>query len=566
MDQTLRPVRHIPVAKPDLSGNEETYVVDAIRSSWISSSGKYLDQFERQFAADCDSKQALGVCNGTVALHLTLMALDVRPGDEVLIPSLTYIATANACRYVGAEPVFVDVDEATWCIDPTKLEAAITRKTRGIIAVHLYGHPSDMDAINHVAAIHGLWVIEDAAEAHFAKYKGRVVGSLARCATFSFYGNKIITSGEGGAVTVSDPQLELRMRTLRGQGVDPSRRYFFPVTGYNFRMTNIAAALLCAQLERKDTIVGKRRQIYSWYRERLSGMDGISFQPVADWADITPWLMSILIEDDFGMSRDDVAIRLLAFGIETRPFFLPLHRLPPFRQQSQMRGEILPLTDSLANKGINLPTFSGMNEQDVDYICNAFWDIRTERLSNRHTSSKRTCFSDISNESSKQNCEQAPFIIHSKQTAGLSIVPLRPEHVESLVVFLQDLEKNGDVENFSPHGFDRESVANLSVENVDLYYVVVLDSEIVAYGMLRGWKEGYARPSLGLAVAIAHRNKGLGRMFIAFLHSVASARGSKQIRLTVSNSNPRAKKLYESVGYRFQPYTGDRQEGVMDLS
>ena len=366
----------LAVAQPDLSGNEEKYVVDAIRSSWISSTGKYLDRFEREFADACAAEAALGVSNGTVALHLALLALDVRPGDEVLVPSLTYIATANAVRYVGAEPVFVDVDPATWCIDPAKLEAAITRRTRGIIAVHLYGHPADMDAINHLAAVHGLWVVEDAAEAHFATYKGRVVGSLARCATFSFYGNKILTSGEGGAVTVSDPQLELRMRTLRGQGVDPSRRYYFPVTGYNFRMTNIAGAILCGQLERKDEIVTKRRQIYAWYRELLESVPGIGFQPIADWAEITPWLMCLLIEPEFGKTRDEVAEGLRAVGIDSRPFFIPLHTLPPFRQESQARGEQLPITERLAHAGINLPTFPGMSRGDVERVCNAVRRLR----------------------------------------------------------------------------------------------------------------------------------------------------------------------------------------------
>lgn len=362
-------MERIPVAYPDLSGNEEKYVVDAVRSSWISSTGAYLKRFEEEFAKLSSSKTALALCNGTVALHLALMGLDVRPGDEVLVPSLTYIATANACRYVGAEPVFVDVDPETWCIDPKKLEAAITRRTRGIIAVHLYGHPADMDAINHTAAVHGLWVVEDAAEAHFATYKGRVVGSLGRCATFSFFGNKILTCGEGGAVTMNDPQLALRMRTLRGQGVDPDRRYYFPVTGYNFRMTNVAAAILCAQLERREDIVRRRRQVYQWYRHMLAGTRGIGFQPIAPWAEITPWLMCLLIEDNFGPSRDEVMEALAAEGIETRPFFIPLHTLPPFRQESRARGESLPFTETFARQGINLPTYPTLTEAQVRHIC-----------------------------------------------------------------------------------------------------------------------------------------------------------------------------------------------------
>ncbi len=197
----------IPVARPDLSGNEERYVVEAIRSSWISSTGSFVTRFEREYAESCGTRAAIGVCNGTIALHLALLGLGVRPGDEVLVPSLTFIATANAVRYVGAEPVFVDVDPDTWCIDPERLEQAVTSRTKGIIAVHLYGHPADMDAINRVAGIHGLWVVEDAAEAHLAKYKGRPTGGLAPSGTFSFYG-KHSTSGEGGAVTaVYDPVL-----------------------------------------------------------------------------------------------------------------------------------------------------------------------------------------------------------------------------------------------------------------------------------------------------------------------------------------------------------------------
>ena len=208
--------------------------------------------------------------NGTVALHLALLAMGVGPGDEVLIPSLTYIASANAVRYVGAEPVFVDVDPKTWCINPNLLESNISPRSKGIIAVHLYGHPADMDAINQIAKRHGLWVVEDAAEAHLAQYKGRPTGSLAAIATFSFYGNKIFTSGEGGALTLDDPDLEERIRILRGQGVDPKRRYYFPIIGYNYRLTNVACAMLCGQLERRVNILERREWIYQQYLEAIS--------------------------------------------------------------------------------------------------------------------------------------------------------------------------------------------------------------------------------------------------------------------------------------------------------
>jgi perosamine synthetase len=359
----------IPVASPDLSGNEEKFVVEAIRSTWISSTGKFVDQFEKEFAKLCGTNAAITVCNGTVALHLALLALDVRAGDEVLVPSLTYIATANAVRYVGAEPVFVDVDPDTWCINPILLEASITRRTKGIIVVHLYGHPANMDAINQIAAIHGLWVVEDAAEAHLAKYRGRKVGGLGRIATFSFYGNKIFTCGEGGALTVNDPQLELRIRTLRGQGMDPKRTYYFPVTGYNFRLTNVACALLCAQIERRDEIIERRNHIFKVYREMLKDIPGIGFQPCASWAKAAPWLFCITVNTkEYGRSRDEVMAMLAEKGVETRPFFRPLHNLPPFREKSRQRGEYLPVTDSLGSQGINLPTFTELTVNQIEYI------------------------------------------------------------------------------------------------------------------------------------------------------------------------------------------------------
>lgn len=365
------PMSKIPVASPDLSGNEERYVVEAIRSSWISSTGPYIGRFESDFANLCGTRSTVAVCNGTVALHLALLALDVRPGDEILVPSLTYVATANACRYVGAEPVFVDVDPKTWCIDPKKLEAAITRRTRGIIAVHLYGHPADMDAINHVAAVNGLWVVEDAAEAHLATYKNRPTGSLARIATFSFYGNKMFTCGEGGALTLDDPQLELRIRTLRGQGMDPQRRYFFPVTGYNFRLTNLACAMLCAQLERRDDILAKRQAVYRHYDKLLGDISGITLQPREPWAQIAPWMYGIVVEESFGCTRDELARKLDAAGIETRPFFIPLHSLPPFREESRKRREELPITDRLGASGLSLPTFTSLSESQINHICDA---------------------------------------------------------------------------------------------------------------------------------------------------------------------------------------------------
>lgn len=364
--------RRIPLSVPDLSGNEERYVQQAIRSSWISSSGEFVSRFEREFANLCDTRAAIAVANGTVALHLALLALDTGAGDEIIVPSLTYVATANAVRYVGAEPVFVDVDPKTWCLDPAQLQASITPRTRGIIAVHLYGHPADMDAIAQVATGRNLWVIEDAAEAPLATYKGRRVGQLGMLATFSFYGNKIFTSGEGGAVTLNDPALERRVRILRGQGMDPDRRYYFPIVGYNYRLTNVACALLCAQLERRDDLLRKRREIFAQYQERLAGIPGIEFQPVAAWAEPAPWLFSVTVEQArYGRDREALMRLLDAEGIETRPFFIPLHTLPPYVDGWQRRGRPLPVTEHLGATGMNLPTYPQLAEQDLAQIARA---------------------------------------------------------------------------------------------------------------------------------------------------------------------------------------------------
>jgi perosamine synthetase len=362
----------IPLALPDLGGNEEKYVLEALRSGWISSKGSFVSHFEAEFAAATGSDYALAVCNGTSALHLALLGLGVGVGDEVIVPSLSFVATANAVRYVGAEPIFIDIDPATWCMDPAKIAERVSPRTKAIIPVHLYGHPADMDAINAIAADRGLWVIEDAAEAFGATYKGAPAGGLGHVGTFSFYGNKIITSGEGGAVTTNDEALRDRMALLRGQGMDPERRYFFPIVGHNFRPTNIGCAILCAQIERSDALLGQRRRIFERYEERLSGLAGIGLQPVSPDVERAPWLFSLTIDPGaFGRSRDQVMADLAARGIETRPFFIPIHTLPPYAEQAARRGADLPETDRLAASGLNLPTWPGLSDDDISRVCEA---------------------------------------------------------------------------------------------------------------------------------------------------------------------------------------------------
>ena len=365
--------RRIPVAAPDLSGNEEAYVVEAVRSGWVSSTGAFLERFEREFAAASGTRHALACSSGTTALHLALATLGVGRGDEVIVPATTFVATANAVRHCNATPVFVDVDPETWCLDPRGVAAAVGPKTVGIVPVHLLGHPADMDAINAIAEQHGLWVVEDAAEATFATYRGRPVGSLADAAAFSFFGNKIVTSGEGGAVTFSRDDLGKRMRMLRGHGMDPARRYHFPIVGFNYRMSNLTAALLCAQLERREVLVARRLEIVRLYDERLRLQPGLAHRTDAPWAGVSPWLVAVVVDrDNFGLDRDALAATLAGRGIETRPLFPPLHRMPPYRRFAARQGiTSLPVAEWLGADGLMLPSHPQLTDDDVAFVCEA---------------------------------------------------------------------------------------------------------------------------------------------------------------------------------------------------
>src|ERR1051326_2013909 len=265
----------IPIARPDLSGNELLYVTECLRSGWVSSLGSFIEQFENSFAAYCGTSKAVACNNGTSALHLALSALGVGPGDEVIVPALTFIATANAVHYCGATPVFADAELSTMNIDPEQIEKHLSARTRGIIVVHLYGRPANMDPILSLARRHGLWLVEDAAQAHGATYHDHRVGSLGDAATFSFFGNKIITTGEGGMVTTNDPELADRMRLLRAHGMSPERKYWFPVVGFNYRMTNIQAAIGLAQMERIEAMLLRRRIVAGWYNDRLAGFSDV---------------------------------------------------------------------------------------------------------------------------------------------------------------------------------------------------------------------------------------------------------------------------------------------------
>ena len=358
---------HIPVAKPVLRGNEIKYVTDCLETGWVSSIGKYIDEFEREFAEFIGVKHAICTSNGTTALHLALLALNLRPGDEVLIPTVTFVATANAVRYCGAIPVLLDVDPLHLNILTSEIEKNITGKTVGIIAVHLYGQPADMEEINLIAAKHNLWVVEDAAEAHGASTAKGKVGGLSEIGTFSFFGNKILTTGEGGMVTTNDGSLAEKVRLLRGQGMDPTRRYWFPILGYNYRMTNIQAALGLAQLENIEDSLSFRENLAAMYDQNLSALDDFLLTPhPRPGTRHVFWMYTVFLRHGGERERDQLMKNLLDAGIETRPVFYPMHVLPP-----HLVNKDFPNADLWAYRGINLPTHEDMSIEKVKFVCQA---------------------------------------------------------------------------------------------------------------------------------------------------------------------------------------------------
>lgn len=356
----------ISVAAPRLDGREREYVLECMDTTWISSVGRFISEFEKGFAAYCGVKHAIACNNGTTALHLALVALGVGPGDEVIVPSLTYIASANAVTYCGATPILIDNDPRTFNLDPAKLEALITPRTKAIMPVHLYGQVADMDPILAIAKKHGLMVIEDAAEAVGATYKGKMSGSLGACATFSFFGNKIITTGEGGMITTNDDELARVMRLYRSQGMDPNRRYWFPVVGFNYRMTNIQAAIGLAQLERVDEHLAAREKVRGWYEEKLARLGNRVMKPyVAPTGRHVFWMYTVRLGEGLSTSRDQVIKDLDALGIESRPVFYPMHVMPPY---AHLATDDLKHAEACGADGLNLPTHAGLTEADIDRV------------------------------------------------------------------------------------------------------------------------------------------------------------------------------------------------------
>jgi perosamine synthetase len=350
-----------PVYKPLLQGKERQYVLDCLNSTWISSKGKYISLFEEKFANYLGVKYAASVSNGTVALHLALLALGIGEGDEVIVPTLTYISCANSIAYSNAKPVFVDSLAKTWQISPEDVEKKITKRTKAIMAVHLYGHPCDIDSLKRICKNHNLFLIEDCAEAIGSKYRNKSVGTFGDVATFSFYGNKTITTGEGGMVVTNNKSTDERLRHLKGQGLAKNREYWHDVVGYNYRMTNICAAIGLAQLENIQKITTKKREIAQWYSEEFKDSD-IVFHDEASEVLHSYWMVSILIKRH--RQRDALRKYLMNFGIETRPVFYPIHKMPMYLKKDAKFS----IAEDIGGRGINLPSYPELTRKDVKFI------------------------------------------------------------------------------------------------------------------------------------------------------------------------------------------------------
>lgn len=362
-----------PIMQPLLNGNELAYLSDCINTGWISSQGAYVKRFEKEFAEYCGAQYPVAVSNGTVALHLALAAFDIKAGDEVLVPDLTFAASVNAVIYTGATPVLVDIDPVTWTISVDEIEKNITPRTKAIMPVHLYGHAAHMDEIMALARKHKLLVIEDAAEAIGGKYKGKHVGSLGDAATFSFFGNKTITTGEGGMVFFKDKKAYEKAIVLRDHGMSKEKKYWHDYVGFNYRMTNLQAAIGCAQLERIGEFVEAKKKLAAFYNRVLHEVGSFTLPPEETWAVNGYWLYTALLKDNAGITRDTLIEKMLKNGVETRPAFYPLHEMPPYRNYPTKSKFVN--SKRVSAQGISFPSSVNIAPEELDNIAQALHSI-----------------------------------------------------------------------------------------------------------------------------------------------------------------------------------------------
>jgi perosamine synthetase len=346
-----------------------------VRTGWVSSAGKFITQFEEQWAQYCGRRFGVAVSNGTVALEVAARALDLKPGDEVIVPAFTIISCVHAIRAAGGVPVLVDSDARTWCMNVDDIEKKLTPRTRAIMPVHIYGHPVDMLPLMEIAKARRLAVIEDAAEAHGAEYRSEKCGSFGEMSCFSFYANKLVTTGEGGMVLTDDPATADRLRSLRNLCFIAGRRFYHEEVGFNFRLTNIQAALGLAQIERMDDIVKKKRHIGQEYARRLSNIKTIQLPVEESWAKSVYWMYGLVLSPETRMNAVEFAEKLKDRGIETRPFFLGMHEQPVFLNEGLFKNERYPVAERLSRQGLYVPSGIGLTEEQLTTVCNAIQEL-----------------------------------------------------------------------------------------------------------------------------------------------------------------------------------------------
>ncbi len=376
----------IPVNEPSIEGQEFEYVAECLRTGWISSSGRFIDAFEEAWASYCGVSYGVAVCNGTAALQIAVDCLGLQPGDEVIMPTFTIISCAQAITRNGATPVLVDSDPSTWCMDVAQVEARITSKTRAIMVVHIYGHPVDMDPLFILAEKNDLYIIEDAAEAHGAEYLSRLgdgdpqwrrCGSLGDISAFSFYANKLITTGEGGMIMTNDHTIAQKAQSLRNLCFRAERRFYHTELGYNFRMTNLQAALGLAQVERIDQIMNRKRWIGNAYTEQLRDVPGLQLPVEKSWAKNIYWMYGVVLDELHKIDAVEFADRLRSRGVDTRPFFLGMHEQPVFLENGLFEGEHYPVAERLARRGLYLPSGMAITEGQIDQVCQSVREALT---------------------------------------------------------------------------------------------------------------------------------------------------------------------------------------------
>jgi perosamine synthetase len=369
----------IPVNEPLLGAREKELLAECIETGWISSDGPFVGEFEKQFSSYVGTDWGIAVCNGTAALETALYAAGIGEGDEVIMPSFTIISCALAAIRLGARPVLVDVEPETWNMNVEQIESRITSKTRAIMAVHIYGHPVDMDPLLEIARKFGLLVVEDAAEVHGAEYKGRRCGSLGHVSAFSFYANKIITTGEGGMVLTSDKKMAERARSYRNLCFQPQKRFFHTELGYNFRMTNLQAALGVAQMEQIDEFISIKRRLGEYYRGQLSALNGIKAQVEKPWAKTVYWMYCIELDQSLEINADEMIAELKLRGIGTRPFFIGLHEQPALWKLGLFKEERYPITERISTMGLYLPSGLSLKESQIDEVVSTMRSVLLDK-------------------------------------------------------------------------------------------------------------------------------------------------------------------------------------------